>query len=257
MSPPILAVTGLEKFFGGVHVTCNVDFAMQEGEQSAIIGPNGAGKSTFMNLLTGYHRPDAGRIVFAGRDITGLPPHRVVRRGISRAFQVSSIFGRMTVSENVRAAVQAQMRATFHLFASARTLGAGETERMLALCGLEAKRDVVAGELAVALGAEKLVYVNDVPGLIGPTGDLLSELSASQCLELLARSGVVEGGMIPKLESAVRALHAGVGRVHLVDGRVEHSVVLELFTPEGVGTMIRHADEPWLAEDADFVVGGA
>jgi len=148
MSPPILAVTGLEKFFGGVHVTCNVDFAMQEGEQSAIIGPNGAGKSTFMNLLTGYHRPDAGRIVFAGRDITGLPPHRVVRRGISRAFQVSSIFGRMTVSENVRAAVQAQMRATFHLFASARTLGAGETERMLALCGLEAKRDVVAGELA-------------------------------------------------------------------------------------------------------------
>jgi acetylglutamate kinase len=98
--------------------------------------------------------------------------------------------------------------------------------------------DVVASELAVALGAEKLVYVNDVPGLIGPNGDLLSELSASQCLELLAQPGVVDGGMIPKLESAVRSLRAGVGRVHLVDGRVEHSVVLELFTPEGVGTMI-------------------
>lgn len=98
--------------------------------------------------------------------------------------------------------------------------------------------DVVASELAVALGAEKLVYVNDVPGLIGPTGDLLSELSASQCLELLAQPGVVDGGMIPKLESVVRALQARVGRVHLVDGRVEHSVVLELFTPEGVGTMI-------------------
>lgn len=98
--------------------------------------------------------------------------------------------------------------------------------------------DVVASELAVALGAEKLVYVNDVPGLIGPSGDLLSELSASQCLELLAQPGVVDGGMIPKLESAVRSLRAGVGRVHLVDGRVEHSVVLELFTPEGVGTMI-------------------
>ncbi len=98
--------------------------------------------------------------------------------------------------------------------------------------------DVVASELAVALGAEKLVYVNDVPGLIGPNGDLLSELSASQCLELLSQPGVVDGGMIPKLESAVRSLRAGVGRVHLVDGRVEHSVVLELFTPEGVGTMI-------------------
>jgi acetylglutamate kinase len=98
--------------------------------------------------------------------------------------------------------------------------------------------DVVASELAIALGAKKLIYVNDVPGLIGPTGELLSELSAGQCLDLLARDGVVEGGMIPKLESAVRALKAGIDRVHLVDGRVEHSVVLELFTPEGVGTMI-------------------
>jgi acetylglutamate kinase len=98
--------------------------------------------------------------------------------------------------------------------------------------------DVVASELAVALGAEKLVYLNDVPGVIGPTGDLLSELSASQCLDLLAVDGVVDGGMIPKLDSAVRALKAGISRVHLVDGRVEHALVLELFTPEGVGTMV-------------------
>jgi len=81
-------------------------------------------------------------------------------------------------------------------------------------------------------------FVNDVPGLIGPAGELLSELSASQCLDLLARDGVVGGGMTPKLESAIAALKAGIDRVHLVDGRVEHSVVLELFTPEGVGTMI-------------------
>jgi len=148
MSPNILEVTGLEKHFGGVHVTCNINFTMQEGEQAAIIGPNGAGKSTFMNLLTGYHRPDAGKVMFAGREITGLPPHRVVRRGISRAFQVSSIFARMTVRENVRAAVQAQMRATFRLFASGHSLGAEETERVLAMCGLAGKRDLVAGELA-------------------------------------------------------------------------------------------------------------
>jgi acetylglutamate kinase len=98
--------------------------------------------------------------------------------------------------------------------------------------------DVVAAELAVALDAEKLVYLNDVPGLIGPTGDLLSELSVSQARELLATPGVVDGGMIPKIESAVGALQAGIGRVHLVDARVEHAVVLELFTPEGIGTMI-------------------
>jgi acetylglutamate kinase len=98
--------------------------------------------------------------------------------------------------------------------------------------------DVMASELAVGLGAHKLVYVSDVPGVIGPGGDLLSELGEQETLDLLARGGVVDGGMIPKLESAVRALKAGVSRVHLLDGRVEHALVLELFTPEGVGTMV-------------------
>jgi len=148
MTRPILEVTNLEKHFGGLHVANSLNYSMLEGEQSAIIGPNGAGKSTFMNLLTGYHRPDGGKVVFDGREITGMPPHKVVRRGISRAFQVSSIFVRMTVAENVRAAVQAQMRATFRLLASARRIGAAETDSVLALCGLEAKRDLVAGELA-------------------------------------------------------------------------------------------------------------
>jgi acetylglutamate kinase len=110
--------------------------------------------------------------------------------------------------------------------------------------------DVVAAELAIALRAAKLLFINDVPGVIGRSGDLYSELSASQCLELLGAEGIVRGGMIPKLESAARAVRAGVGRAHLVDGRVEHSLVLELFTPEGVGTMVtpdvveEAADEP-------------
>ena len=107
--------------------------------------------------------------------------------------------------------------------------------------------DVVASELAIALGAEKLVFLGDVPGLLGPAGELLSELSAAQCLELLGADGVVRGGMIPKLESAARAVRAGVGRAHLVDGRVEHALVLELFTPEGVGTMVT----PDLAEELE------
>ena len=66
----------------------------------------------------------------------------------------------------------------------------------------------------------------------------MSELSVSEALGLLDRESVVDGGMIPKLGSSVRALQGGVGRVHMVDGRVEHSLVLELFTPEGVGTMV-------------------
>jgi acetylglutamate kinase len=108
--------------------------------------------------------------------------------------------------------------------------------------------DVVAAELATAVEAEKLVFISDVPGLIGLSGDLLSELGAADCRALLERDGVIDGGMVPKLRSALRAIDGGVGRVHLVDGRVEHSLVLELFTPEGVGTMIasdaRAGEEP-------------
>jgi len=146
--PAILEVTGLNKHFGGVHVTRDINFTMEEGEQSAIIGPNGAGKSTFINLLTGYHRADAGRVVFAGDDITNKPPHRIARMGISRAFQVSSIFTKMTVAENVRSAVHAQQRQSFNVFGVASRIGIDETERMLTLCGLDAKRDLIAGELA-------------------------------------------------------------------------------------------------------------
>jgi acetylglutamate kinase len=98
--------------------------------------------------------------------------------------------------------------------------------------------DVVAAELAVGLAASKLVYLSDVPGVIGPDGQLLSELGVAETLDLLARGDVVEGGMIPKLESAIRASKAGVPRVHLLDGRVDHGLVLELLTPEGIGTMI-------------------
>jgi len=98
--------------------------------------------------------------------------------------------------------------------------------------------DTMAAELAVGLDAAKLVYVSDVPGVIGASGELRSELGVQDALDLLAADDVVTGGMIPKLESAVHAMKSGVARVHLLDGRVEHALVLELFTPEGIGTMV-------------------
>jgi acetylglutamate kinase len=113
------------------------------------------------------------------------------------------------------------------------SIAAGEDGRPL-----NVNADAVAAELAVGLGASKLVYVNDVPGVIGPDGDLLSELSVEEVLDLLALPDAIGGGMIPKLESAVLALKGGVRRVHLLDGRVEHALLLELFTPEGIGTMV-------------------
>jgi len=144
----ILVVAHLEKHFGGLHVTRDVNFTMEEGEQSAIIGPNGAGKSTFINLMTGYHRPDSGQVLFAGKDITNQAPHKIARMGISRAFQVSSIFPKMTVAENVRSAVHAQMRQSLNLLGAATRVGKAETEQALTLCELGGKRDLVAGELS-------------------------------------------------------------------------------------------------------------
>lgn len=100
--------------------------------------------------------------------------------------------------------------------------------------------DTVAGELAAALQAAKLVLLTDVEGILrhrAVPDSLISTLAADQAEELIA-AGVIEGGMIPKVRSCVRAIRAGVGRVHIIDGRLPHSLLLEVFTDRGVGTMV-------------------
>ena len=148
MSGDILVVQGLQKSFGGLRVTRDISLNLAEGNREAIIGPNGAGKSTFFNLLTGYHRPDSGTVTFEGKDITGWAPHKVARAGIARAFQVSNIFVNMTASENVRAAVHAQMGEIYNILGAARAIGNERTEEILALCGLAERQNVLAGELS-------------------------------------------------------------------------------------------------------------
>ncbi|MGB9791039.1 MAG: acetylglutamate kinase [Thermacetogeniaceae bacterium] len=100
--------------------------------------------------------------------------------------------------------------------------------------------DYVAGEVAAALGANKLVLLTDVEGILADRDDptsLLSVVRVSEVPELI-RKGVIAGGMIPKIECCVQALKKGVGRVHIIDGRIPHSILLEVFTDEGVGTMV-------------------
>jgi len=148
VSTKILEVTGLNKRFRGLQAIKDLEFHLSAGDQSAIIGPNGAGKSTFFNLLTGYHRVDSGRILFEGAEITNLPAHLISRAGITRAFQVSNIFPKLTVLENIRSAVQAQMGRAFDFFSRADRVGLEKTEEILNLCGLAGKRDFMAGELS-------------------------------------------------------------------------------------------------------------
>jgi len=98
----LLDLANVNKHFGGLHAVRNVTFSVQRGEVVGILGPNGAGKTTLYNLLSGFIRPDAGaRIVFDGRDVVGMPPHRVAALGISRTFQLCRPFVGMSVLENV------------------------------------------------------------------------------------------------------------------------------------------------------------
>jgi branched-chain amino acid transport system ATP-binding protein len=103
---PLIETRGLTLHFGGLKAVDGVDFAMEPGEIHALIGPNGAGKTTFVSLLSGRRLPQAGSILLDGQDITGLPAHLRVRRGIAYTFQITSIFPRLTVYDNVALAVQ-------------------------------------------------------------------------------------------------------------------------------------------------------
>ena len=97
--------------------------------------------------------------------------------------------------------------------------------------------DEAAGAIAVALGAEKLILLTDVEGVKGSDGELLAQLTAEQVHKLIAE-GTIQGGMIPKVECCLSAVTGGVGRSHIVDGRILHAVLLEVFTDSGVGTLI-------------------
>ena len=105
---PILRTEALTVHFGGLTALDRVDFALEQGEIRAVIGPNGAGKSTFFNCLTGVLRPSAGRILFDGEDITGLPPDRISQKGIARSYQITNILPNASVLENVRIAAQSR-----------------------------------------------------------------------------------------------------------------------------------------------------
>ena len=107
MTPPLLEARGIGLHFDGVTAARDVSLQIEAGEFYFIIGQNGAGKSTFLNICTGYLRPQTGRILFKGRPITGLPPRIITRAGIARAFQHPQLFGQRSVLDNLRFAVAA------------------------------------------------------------------------------------------------------------------------------------------------------
>ena len=152
MAEPLLRIEGLQKRFGGVVATDRVALEVESGEVHALIGPNGAGKTTLIAQISGSLAPDAGRIQFAGADVTAMPQHDRVRAGLARSYQITSIFRRFSVAENLSLAVQARSGSSFAFWQPvARESGLVEQARTIAAqVGLKDRFDTVAGSLAHA-----------------------------------------------------------------------------------------------------------
>jgi branched-chain amino acid transport system ATP-binding protein len=172
---PVLRLQGLCKRFGALTVTDDLSLDVMPGELHAVIGPNGAGKTTLISQISGLLTPDAGSIVFAGRDITRLPVHARAALGLARSFQVSSILPRFSALANVALAVQARTGSSFRFLGEAAAEAALNTPALAALAtvGLAGRAQVLAGELAygerralelaIALAMEPKLLLLDEP----------------------------------------------------------------------------------------------
>lgn len=150
MSEPILQLKALHKSFGDTPIIRGVDLEVAPGERRALIGPNGAGKSTLFHLISGNLGASSGAVAFQGRDITGWSPQRVNRLGLARSFQITNIFPKLTVFENVRLAVMRQQpQPTAFWRRVDRLPGLREaTERLLEQVRLHQRAASLAGELS-------------------------------------------------------------------------------------------------------------
>jgi branched-chain amino acid transport system ATP-binding protein len=146
----LLTVEKLSKNFGALRASDGIDFDVAEGETHAVIGPNGAGKTTFISQLAGNLRPDAGRIAFAGEDITRLPAARRARKGLARSFQITSVYLEFSALQNVALAVQAQSGHSFRFWRDARGDSSlvSPAREFLEQVGLENRIDILAANLA-------------------------------------------------------------------------------------------------------------
>ncbi|GAA3758060.1 ABC transporter ATP-binding protein [Micromonospora maritima] len=211
----MLATRGLTWRIGEVAIVDSVYLDLAPGEFLGVIGPNGAGKTSLFNLITGLRRPTEGKVLLDGADITALPPHRRARLGLGRTFQASSVFGSLTVRENVRLAVQAHRGGSMKLWrrAAADREVAAAADAALDRVGLHHRGTALAGtlahgekrklEIALLLAGEPRVMLLDEP---------MAGVSAED---------------VPELVSVIKSLTGDSGRAVLM---VEHhmDVILEL-----------------------------
>jgi len=182
---PVLVLRDLHKSFGATAIIRGVNLEVTRGQRHGLIGPNGAGKSTLFNLISGHYVPSAGEILLNGQPIAGLTPHAINRRGLSRSFQITNLFPRLSVAENLRISVMGRHHHRFTLFRPVTRLArvAAEVDEYLEKLRLTRRRDDPAGALAyseqrtleigMALATDPEILLLDEP-----TGGMSREESA-------------------------------------------------------------------------------
>jgi branched-chain amino acid transport system ATP-binding protein len=219
----VLDVRNVRKSFGGFTAVDGASIRVAERQIVAIIGPNGAGKSTFFNLVTGHLRADEGEVMFGGRAITGAAPHDIVRLGIGRSFQRINIFPKLTVFQNVQAAIIAHKRFGPRLWGRSADLFHDETMALLESIGLariagETSAQLSYGaqkqiELGIALASEPKLLLLDEPtaGMsAGETRDaiaLIERIVSERGLSLLFTEHDME--VVFQIAQRIGVLHQG------------------------------------------------
>ena len=186
----VLEVEKINKHFGGIRAVSDSRLTLHAGQIHALIGPNGAGKTTTFNLISGMFAPDSGTVRLNGREIQGLPPHRICRQGLARSFQITNLFRGLPIYENLRLSLQAQHPGSFNVWRDIDSYPQihAETAELMKFLGLEGIEDTEGGELSyggqrlvdlgIALGSKPQVLLMDEPlaGLAAAERERVSHL---------------------------------------------------------------------------------
>ena len=200
----VIELNGVHKDFSGSQIIRGVDWTVTEGERHALIGPNGAGKSTLYNLISGKYPISAGSIKLRGREVAGLPPFEINRMGLSRSFQVTNIFHRMTVYENVRCGVLWSMGHKYSLLRPVEDLEDVNlrTDEILEQIGMAERAAIPAGILTYAEQRALEIAITIAGGadiiLLGEPTSGMSHSETEQTVELVRR--ITEGKTLVVVE---------------------------------------------------------
>lgn len=222
---PLLAIEGVRKRFGGVTALDGFDLAVERGTLVSIIGPNGCGKTTLFNVVSGALQPSEGRVIFAGRDITGLAPHRIARLGIARKFQVPGVYPSLSVAENLEVALGGGRQAGGIGTMRAASGTGSRLGELMRLARLEAKGPTPAAELshgqrqwleiAMLIGQDARLLLLDEP----TAGMTIAE--TDETVGLVRRLAGEFGKTVVVIEHDMRFVRElGSRVVMMLDGRV-------------------------------------